>query len=156
MLYIIVILIVLAAFFAVGNIFFRQMREKGRVTRGLNLALFSVKMPRDTATKEGQEQKKEKEMLGIAEQLYSSFANFHSTGWTKFLYGDPYICLELGVHHLGEEIHFYVAVPKAYEQIIEKQILGLYPAAEVVRTKDYNIFGSLGVSVGSYLKLEKH
>ncbi len=156
MLYIIIILIVFAALFAVGNIFFRQMREKGRITRGLNMALFSVKMPRDTAAKEGQEQKKEKEVLGIAEQLYSSFANFHSTGWTKFLYGDPYICLELGVHHVGEEIHFYVAVPKAYEQIIEKQIVGLYPTAEVSRSKDYNIFGSAGASVGSYLRTEKH
>lgn len=156
MLYIIFVLIFGSAFFIAVRIFFRQTRERGHVTRGLNLVLFSVKMPRDPVAREGQEQKKEKEMLGVAEQLYSSFANFHSTGWTKFLYGDPYLCLEMAVHHVGEEIHFYVAVPKAYEQIIEKQILGLYPTAEIARAKDYNIFGSSSVSVGSYLKLERH
>jgi hypothetical protein len=156
MIYIIGAMLLVLIIFVAVSYFLKQTWEKGRVTRGLNMALFSVKMPRDTAIKEGQEQKKEKEMLGVAEQLLSSFSSFHSTGWTKFLYGDPYISLEMAVHHVGEEIHFYVAVPKAFEQIIEKQILGLYPNAEVAQTKDYNIFASQGTSVGSYLMLFKH
>ena len=61
------------------------------------------------------------------EQLYSSFTNLHAKGWNKFIYGEPYISLEMGVHHVGEEIHFYMAVPRSYEQIFEKQVNGFFP-----------------------------
>ncbi len=90
------------------------------------------------------------------EQLYSSFTGLHAKGWNKFIYGEPYISLEISVHHIGEEIHFYMAVPRSYEQIFEKQVNGLYPTAHVERVKDYNIFNPQGVSLGGYFKLKGH
>ena len=61
MLYLIIALPIILIISLTGGYFFRQMREKGRVTRGLNMVLFSVRMVRDAALqKDGQEQKKKK------------------------------------------------------------------------------------------------
>ena len=62
----------------------------------------------------------------------------------------------MAVHHIGEETHFYVAVPKSNEDIIEKQIYGLYPTAEVSKAKDYNIFNPQGAMAGAYLSYNNY
>ncbi len=128
---------------------FSQYKRKGSITRALNMSLLLVRLPRELL-KEGQ-QKQEKEYIAITEQLLSSFTNFHSKGWSRISYGEPYLALELAVHHIGEEIYFYIAVPKNYEEVIEKQIHGFYPTAEITKVKDYNIFNPQGFSLGSYL-----
>ncbi len=85
------------------------------------MSLFLITLPREnTLANPGQQQRSEKELISITEQLFSSFTNLHSNGWNKFLYGEPYISLELAVHHIGEEIHFYVAVPNSYGETFEK------------------------------------
>src|SRR3989344_9301713 len=127
---------------------FSQHKSRGAITRALNMTLFLIRVPRE-CPKEG-EKKQEKELIAVTEQLFASFTNLHSKGWNRLLYGEPYIVLELAVHHIGEEIHFYIAVPKSHEEMAEKQIHGFYPAAEVAKVKDYNIFNPQGVSVGSY------
>lgn len=118
------------------------------------MSLFMITLPRDlpTGTAQGQ-QRTEKELISVMEQLYSSFSNIHAKGWNKFIYGEPYISLEIAVHHVGEEIFFYIAVPRTYEQIFEKQVHGFFPTAEVEKVKDYNIFNFGGVSVGAHVRL---
>lgn len=138
----------------VAWILFSQKHTRGSIARALNMSLFLVRIPREFPSEE--QKKQEKELISVTEQLLASFTNIHSKGWNKILYGEPYIALELAVHHIGEEIHFYIAVPKAYEEIIEKQIHGFYPTAEVVKTKDYNIFNPQGASRGSYFVLSNH
>src|SRR3989344_9494854 len=119
------------------------------------MSLFLISVPREGNPPAGG-QRPEKEIISVMEQLYSSFTSLHAKGWNKFIYGEPYISLELGVHHIGEEIHFYMAVPRSYEQIFEKQVNGLFPTAHVERIKDYNIFNPQGVSLGAYLKLKNN
>ena len=131
-----------------------SFRTKGSIARALNMSLFSIALPRDISTGSGQgQQRTEKDLISVMEQLYSSFSNIHSKGWNKFIYGEPYISLEMAVHHVGEEIFFYMAVPKTYEEIFEKQVHGFFPTAEVDKVKDYNIFNPNGVSLGAYVKL---
>ncbi len=116
------------------------------------MSLFLISVPRENLA--SQDKQSEKEIISVMEQLYSSFTNLHAKGWNKFIYGEPYISLEIAVHHLGEEIHFYMAVPRSYEEIFEKQVNGLFPTAQVERIKDYNIFNPQGVSLGASLKLK--
>ena len=124
-------------------------RTKGAVARALNMSLFLVAMPRDVA---GDDQKTDKELISAIEQLFAAFTNIHAKGWNKFVYGEPYITLEMAVHHVGEEIHFYVAVPRNYEQTFQQQLQGIYPNADVTKVKDYNIFNPQGAVAGAYLK----
>ena len=145
-----IFVIVFGIVFVAGLVVLGSFWTKGRMQRALNATLFLVKVPRE-ATKDGSPAKNEKELIGIAEQMISSFSNLHSKGWNKFLYGEPYIVLEIAVHHVGEETHFYMAVPKSSEDIIEKQLYGFYPQAEIARVLDYNIFNPQGSTAGTYL-----
>ena len=149
LIYAIVLVILLIAGLIIVGV--HTMRSKGQLARALNMSLFLITLPREER-KEGQ--RSDKELIAVMEQLYASFTSIHSKGWNRFLYGEPYIALEMAVHHLGEEIHFYMAVPRSYEQIFEKQVHGLYPTAEVQRIKDYNIFNPHGASAGAYVQLK--
>ena len=125
--------------------------------RALNTTLFLVKVPREANPSAGSGPgKNEKELIGIAEQMISSFSNLHSKGWNKFRYGEPYVVLEIAVHHVGEETLFYLSVPKSNEDIIEKQLYGFYPQAEISKVLDYNIFNSQGATSGAYLTYSAH
>ena len=151
--YIIALTILFIAAFALID----AIRTKGSIARALNSSLFMVTLPRDTTSAgSGQQQRSEKELISVMEQLYSSFSNIHSKGWNKFMYGEPYIALEMAVHYIGEEIYFYIATPKSYENIFQKQVQGIFPLAEIERIKDYNIFNPEGVALGAYLKLKEN
>ena len=56
------------------------------------------------------------------------------------------------MHHIGEEIHFYVVVPKESVDFVSRQIEGLWKEAYVEMTDDYNIFNPAGINHGVYLK----
>jgi len=151
--FLIIYFISLVVLFVVGLAWFESMKMKGNIARALNMSLFLVSLPRESASS-GANQKNEKEQISLMEQLYSTFANLHASGWNRFIYGDPYIALEMAVHHIGEEIHFYMSVPKSYDEIFQKQLHGVFPVAEIQRVKDYNIFNPTGFSAGAYLKLK--
>lgn len=157
LLFLIIYAVVLAILFIACFVLLGAMRTKGSIARALNMSLFLITLPRESSSaNSGQAQRSEKELISVMEQLYSSFSNIHAKGWNKFIYGEPYISLEMAVHHVGEEIFFYMAVPKTYEQIFEKQVHGFFPTAEVEKVKDYNIFNPQGVSLGAYVKLSSN
>ncbi|KKS24677.1 MAG: hypothetical protein UU83_C0021G0001, partial [Candidatus Jorgensenbacteria bacterium GW2011_GWF2_41_8] len=144
----------MAIIFIAGLTLIGSLRTKGSLHRALNMTLFLVRVPRESNSPVGgggSAPKTEKELISIGEQLLSGFSNIHSKGWNKFLYGEPYLSLEMAVHHIGEETHFYIAVPKNNDDIIEKQIYGYYPTADISRVKDYNIFNPEGANAGAYL-----
>ena len=146
--------VILAIIFIAGLTLIGSLRTKGSLHRALNMTLFLVRVPRESNSPVGgggSAPKTEKELISIGEQLLSGFSNIHSKGWNKFLYGEPYLSLEMAVHHIGEETHFYIAVPKNNDDIIEKQIYGYYPTADISRVKDYNIFNPEGANAGAYL-----
>ena len=147
--------IAIALIFVTGLVLVNSLRTRGSIARALNMSLFSVTLPRESSD-DNRQQKPDKELISVMEQLYSSFTNMHAKGWNKFVYGEPYLSLELAVHQIGEEIHFYVGVPKHLEDIFEKQVHGIYPFAEVIRVKDYNIFNSNGAHTAGYLTLKEN
>lgn len=133
--------------------FFEKIRARGLVSRSLNMKLLSVALPRLDKAKES---KPEKEIIAIAEQFYASISTFKIKGFiNNFLYGNPSLVFELAVSHIGEQIQFYVAVPRRYEDILQKTIHSFYPDASVEQTDDYNIFNPEGRAVGAFFKLTK-
>lgn len=148
-----VYLLILILIAVAGLVLLNSIRTKGSMSRALNMSLFRVTLPREEP-REGAAQKQEKELIAVMEQLFSSLSNIHAKGWNRFLYGEPYIALELSVHHVGEEIHFYIAVPRNFEHNFEKLVHGLYQTADVEKAKDYNIFNPNGATAGGYLALK--
>lgn len=147
-------LIALLLILMAGYVVIAGWRTRGQLERALNMTLFLIKVPRGTVVKDNQ-QRSEKDEISIGEQMLSSFSNVHAKGWNRFIRGEPYLALEIAVHHVGEETHFYMAVPKTISDIIEKQIHSYYPTAEVGRCVDYNIFNPEGSYAGAVVKYKK-
>jgi hypothetical protein len=149
---IILIFLLFLGILIVFYIFLKKKKEKGLLTRGMNLTLFLVTLP--------QRIEKEKvsleEFLKIAEQFYSSLSAIREKSKIlKLLLGHPYLAFEIAVHRIGEEIYFYVACPRSVAGMVEKQILGFWPEAQVQPASDYNIFNPIGYSMGTWAKLKK-
>lgn len=144
---------VLVFIFLAALILLNSMRSKGSVARALNMSLFLVMLPRENPAA-GQGQPQAKELIGVMEQLLSSFTNIHAKGWNKFIYGEPYIALEMAVPNNSQEIHFYIAVPRTFRDIFEKQVHGLYPTAEIQAVDDYSIFHPQGPAAAAYATLK--
>jgi len=102
----------------------------------MDLVLFSVRIPSKTAEEIQQSGKQEKDWIKVMEDFY---ANLVSLKPAHFWSPKPWITLEIA--KVRGEICFYVAAPKKYAEFIEKKINSIYPDAEVVRCKDFNIFG---------------
>jgi len=141
------LLIILAAFIVINGVRSRALR------RALDFTLLSFQFPR--ATPSNNQQQDEKKLIALMEQVYSSVATMHTRGWNKLLYGDPYIILEMAVPHVGEQIHFYAAVPNAYTEQFKRQIYGVFPSVQVAQTPDYNIFHPQGAVAGGWMKLKE-
>jgi len=117
-------------------LFIRSKRRK-RILDLLQLKLFLVRLPYSV-----KEQVKDvKDEINFTEQLISSFATFKK----------PFI-FEVAVPHVGEEIHFYVAVPASLGEVLARQVQSIWSEAEVKEVDDYNIFNYSGVTVGALVR----
>ena len=135
-------------------ILFQKRKKRGFLARGMNLTLFLVTLPQII--------EKEKEIsledkLKTAEQFFSSLTGGikEADPIKRLLFGNPFFVFEIAVHRIGEEIYFYVACPRSLAQMMEKQILGFWPKAQVQPVTDYNIFNPEGQAVGSIANLAK-
>ena len=79
--------------------------------------------------------------INLSAQLFSALAGIKV----------PF-ALELAVHHIGEEIHFYVAVPRNAVEFTIRQIHGFWPTAQVDPSEDYTIFNPEGAALAAYVK----
>ncbi len=122
-----------------GFFFLRPMYIDERTARALNLTLLSIVLPKEQPKEEASVEMR-REKIGIMEQFYATLAGFHPEGFVERLLGHPYFVIEMTVPNVGEEIHFYLAVPKKYADAVEKHIHGFFPEAYVEQADDYTIF----------------
>jgi hypothetical protein len=135
---------------------FSFIKKRMYFWRGMNLDLLEVSIPPIL------EKEKEKEIqlldyLQNVKNFFSALSGIKSKSKIlNFLIGDPIFVLEIAVHRIGEEIHFYVASPKYLTELVEKQILSYWPRGVVKKVSDYNIFNPVGFSVASKAVLAKN
>ncbi len=135
----------------------RAILSRAKLFRSLDLVFFEVLMPRETAEdKFGQESTKqnEKEIIGIAEQLYTT-VYYPSPPWYKrFWTGTDSISFEISAFQ--KKIHFYVTCPRALVGAVERQIHAQYPKAAVEEITGYQIFRKGNFVAATELKLQKN
>ncbi len=125
----------------VGVIFFfvsKNLRKR-RLKDALNLKLLLVRLSKKE--KSDEQQKDFKDEINFSAQLFGILSGLKSP------FG-----LEAAVHHIGEEINFYVAVPSESIEFVSRQIEGLWKDAQIEPSNDYNIFNPSGINQGIYLK----
>jgi len=96
-------------------------------------------------------------LIGMCEQFFTSITQpFDKGRWMNMAFaGSSAVAFEMALHVVGEDVHFYVSVPKKYIDAIEKQITAAIAGARVETVEDYNIFNPAGVARGAYLKLSR-
>ena len=115
-------------------------------SESLQTSLFLIKVPRFGA--EGKE-------TGEAKDFKSEIAHFEELLAGLSAFKKPF-SFEIAVTHVGEEISFYLAVPKLMGEVAAKQIQGLWTGAVVeLQRDDFNIFNMHGVTTGASLALKE-
>ena len=133
------VLVAIAA--AVGWMWVLWMRHKDREERSLDFVLLQIAVPRDNEIK-----------VDAAEQMFSSLYSVYKGGTLSFMKPQDHFSLEIVA--TPEEIKFYVSCPKSLQDLVEKQIHGAYPGADVREIEEYNIFSEDGKLAFAALKLK--
>jgi len=145
------------AFFALGILFiagfgilglvslayllFQWLRYRKREEYSLGSVVLQVAVPRDNELK-----------IDVAEQLYSSIYSVKKIGVFSFIKPEDHISFELVARK--EDIRFMVVCPMDLRDLIEKQIHGAYPGAEIKEIDEYNIFSEHGKVSFAQLRLK--
>ncbi|CAN5281797.1 hypothetical protein BH10PAT2_BH10PAT2_1770 [soil metagenome] len=134
-----VVLIVLALF---GYMILQWFKYRNREKYALDFVSLLIRLPRDTEIK-----------IDAAEQMFASLHSLKHEGFLSSLKTEDMFSFEIVA--LKEEISFYVCCSRKIRDLVEKQINGAYPGAEIKETDEVNIFSEKGRVAFSALKLEK-
>lgn len=133
------ITILLSIVFAGAVYFVLKLIEKESFKSSLGLSLFLIRIPKRKAG--GTPESDLKSEIGRFEQLLSNLSAIKK----------PFV-FEVAVPCIGEEIHFYLAVPKKWSEIAVKQVHGLWNDASVdLVVDDYTIFNPVGTVAAAYV-----
>ena len=128
--------------------FLMWIRHRKRESDALNSTLLQISLPKDNEIK-----------VDAAEQMFASLYSIRKTydkDKLSFFKTQPHLSFE--IVGLPGDIRFYVNVPNKYRDLVEKQINGSYPDAEIMPVTDpaakqragrvlgseYNIFSKEG------------
>ena len=123
--------------FIVGTFKYKQ-REKD----SLEFVLLQVTVPRENEIK-----------IDATEQLFATFASIKKSVGKLFGQFKPQPHISFEIVALHESIRFYVSSHRSYQDLIEKQINGAYPDADIKEVGEYNIFSENGQTAYASLKL---
>lgn len=131
---------------AVGGYFLLRHLRRKRFQDSLGFVLFQIKLPKALPSQEKNAKGEQgfKDEIIHTEQLLTNLSSFKK-----------HFVLEIAVAHVGEEIQFYLSVPRRFAEVAVKQVQGLWPAASVIQINDdYTIFNPNGATAGAYVLLK--
>lgn len=116
---------------ALGYALFVFFRNRNREAASIDSVLLQVALPRNNELK-----------IDVMDQLFSSLYTIKKSGWKQKFDLQPAISFEIVGKQ--EDIRYYVWTPKSLKDLVEKQIHGAYPDAEISEVDEYNLFGTEG------------
>src|SRR3989344_3610875 len=118
------------------------IKYRDREKASLQFVLLQVKAPKGNEIK-----------IDAAEQLFATFASLRKSGGMLSEFNpQPHLVFEIVAVH--ESIKFFVSCHKSHQDLVEKQIHGAYPDAEIKEVPEYNIFTENGSTAYSLMKLK--
>ena len=137
-----IICVVVFSLFILGYILLIWWRNHDREKKSLEYVLLQVAVPFDNEIK-----------IDVAEQMFASIFSIKKGGFLSFLRLQPHLSFEIVAKH--EDIRFYVSVPRDLKDMVEKQINGVYPDAEIIEVPEYNLFSEEGRVAFAELELKE-
>jgi len=117
-------------------------RHRDREQRSLESVLLEVRLPRDNEIK-----------IDAAEQMFASLYSVKKTDWLRWIKSEDHFSFEIVARK--EDIRFYLSCHKDLQDLVEKQVHGAYPGAEVKVVDEYNIFSEEGKVAFAQLVLKR-
>ncbi len=125
--------------------------EKQPAWKALHMTLYEISLP-EASAKDGERSKSLKELISAMEQFYSGMLAVQSADPSE----PAYLSMELAVPVNKAELSFFVAIPNHKRDLFEKQLLSIFPSAELThQPNDYNVFVEDGLASASVAQLEK-
>ena len=115
----------------VGYVLFLLWKYRNREEHSLETVLLQIAVPRDNEIK-----------IDAAEQMFASLHSIVHGDFWSFLKPQEHLSFEIVAR--PEDIRFYVAMPKKLTDLVEKQIHGAYPGADIRQVDEYSIFSEKG------------
>ncbi|MCL4382457.1 MAG: DUF87 domain-containing protein [Patescibacteria group bacterium] len=137
----VIALLALGGFVILLYFIFLLWKYRHREERALNSVLLQIALPKDNEIK-----------IDAAEQMFASLHSLTKSGFFSFLKLQEHLSFE--IVGLPEDIRFYVHCPKNIQDLVEKQINGAYPGADIKEVEEYNLFGEKGKVAFASLKLK--
>lgn len=143
-----VLILIVALGLAIGAgvyIWILWYRHRDREKKSLEMVCLQVAVPRDNEIK-----------IDAMEQIFNSLYSIKKGGkgpfgWFSFLQVQPHVSFEMVARK--EDIRFYITVPEKLRDLVEKQIHGGYPGAEIRLVDEPTIFTEQGKVEYSWLIL---
>lgn len=120
-------------FLAILYIFIRKLieylHESSLVKKSLGLVYYEIKLPQNNEVE-----------IKAAEQMYSGLIGISKKlkGLQKIFGAQLFVSFEIVA--FKENIKFYVVCPKKISSVVDRQINGTYPMAEITVVKEYSLF----------------
>ena len=127
---------------AVGYVIFVYFKNRNREKASVDSVLLQIALPRNNEAK-----------IDVAEQLFASLYSIKKGGWKQKFSVQLAISFEIVARQ--EDIRFYVWTPTKLRDLLEKQINGAYPDAEITEVDEYNIFDTDGKVAYKSFQLSK-
>jgi hypothetical protein len=126
-----------------GYLLILWYRHRGREMVSLGMVCLQVAVPRENEIK-----------IDAMEQMFNSLYSIKKGskgpfGWFTFLQVQPHISFEIVARK--EDIRFYIVLPEKLKDLVEKQIHGGYPGAEIKTVEEPTIFTEDGQVEFSWL-----
>lgn len=122
---------------------FLWLKYRNREKYALNFVTLQVRLPRDNEIK-----------IDAAEQMFAGLYSLKRRGWIDWII-KPEEIFSFEIVALKEHISFYINCPRGIRDLVEKQIHGAYPAADISEVDEVNIFSQKGRVAFAQLSLEK-
>ncbi len=131
------------AFFALSGFLFAQwLKHRKREWYSLDFITLKIKLPKDNEIK-----------VDAAEQMFAGLHSLKKKGFFSWMHPEETIAFE--IVGLKENITFYVSCSKKIRDLVEKQIYGAYPQADIREHDEVNIFSEKGRVAFASIGLEK-
>lgn len=136
------ILLGVGVFLFLKKYFVGWIKYRDREKSSLQYVLLQIKVPRGNEVK-----------IDAAEQLFATLASLRKSGGMLSMFQpQPHLSFEIVALH--ESVRLFVSVQKSLQDLVEKQIHGAYPDAEIKEVPEYNIFSETGQTAYAQLKLK--
>lgn len=134
--------LLLAILIAVVYFILLWVKRRRREKYALEFITLMIRVPKNNEIK-----------IDAAEQMFAGLFSLKKDGWFAFTKPEDVIGFEIVA--LKEFIAFHVTCPKKIRDLVEKQIHGAYPQADIKEVDEVNIFNEKGRVAFATIKLEK-